>query len=91
MNNYVNPVEMRVGKSLEELQGESRKRNLAEADRLCKNICLCIGWSFVLMMLFYLIITIFIITLFDTQGCPGDKRCNEFMIIEDYYSGSAGN
>jgi hypothetical protein len=88
MDNYVNPIK---SKSLEELQEATRKRNQVEADRLCKNICLCIGWSFVLFFICYLIIFSIIMKIheFDTN-CSDKKRCEEFMIIEEY-SGSEGN
>ena len=81
MNNYVNPV-----KSLEKLQAESRVKNQAEADLLCKNICLCLGWCAVLLFICYLIIMIIIVGIhrFDT-GCE-DKKCEELLIIEEYYS-----
>jgi hypothetical protein len=39
------PYHIKV-KSLEELQNEARIRNDKKADELCKNIGLCIGWSY---------------------------------------------
>ena len=39
--------------STEELRAMARKKNDAELDRICKNCCLCVGWSFVLIFFIY--------------------------------------
>ena len=87
-DNYVNPIK---SNSLKDLQEASRRRNQVEADRLCKSICLCIGWSFVLFFICYLIVFSIIIAFSGNTNCSDKKRCGEIMIIEEYYSGSGGN
>jgi hypothetical protein len=82
MKIYVNPME--------DLQEESRLRNQAEADRLCKNICLCIGWSSLLLFFCYIILVSIVMKLGGFDDCP-DKKCEELLIIEEYYSGSEGD
>ena len=77
-DNYVNPM-----KSLEELQEESRVRNQAEADRLCKNICLCIGWSSLILFFCYFIIFIVIVGIQGLNTNHPDKKYEELLIIEE--------
>lgn len=37
-------------KEEEEIQRIALQKNNEELDRICKNICLCIGWTLVLIM-----------------------------------------
>ena len=65
-------------KSLEELQ-EARKRNDAEAERICNNIKLCCGWSIVLGLFVYLIILIISILTNDFNY----NKSNSILVLED--------
>lgn len=72
-------------KSLEELQADARKRNDAEAERICNNIKLCCGWSLVLGLFCYIIILIITISLkdYDTN--------NSVLIVEEAMINSGSN
>ena len=77
INNYTNPA------SIDEIQRISMQKNQEELDKLCKKICLCIGWSCVIILSFYMIIII--VTSY--KHCYGDE-CDELIIIEEHLSGS---
>ena len=70
-------------KSLEELQVDARKRNDAEAERICNNIKLCCGWSLVLGLFCYLTILIISISLNDYN--------NSILIFEEGIINSGSN
>ena len=72
-------------KSLEELQSDAKKRNDAEAERICNNIKLCCGWSLVLGLFCYLIVLIISISLNDY-----DKN-NSVLIVEKENINSGSN
>ena len=72
-------------KSLEEMQEDNRKKNQVEADILCQNICLCIGWISLLGGLCYIVIMIIVIELSKTD------RYNSGLIVEKAYTGSYDN
>ena len=72
-------------KSLEEMQEDARKKNIEDADKLCKNICLCIGWSSILLGFCYLIIMIIVISLTDTE------KSNSILIVEEAIISSNSN
>jgi len=72
-------------KSLEEMQEDARKKNIEDADKLCKNICLCIGWSSILLGFCYLIIMIIVICLTDTE------KSNSILIVEEAITSSNSN
>lgn len=42
-------------KEEEEIRRIALQKNNEELDRICKNICLCIGWSLVLIMFCWVI------------------------------------
>tara|TARA_B100000131_G_C17869977_1_gene513790 strand:- start:517 stop:726 length:210 start_codon:yes stop_codon:yes gene_type:complete len=42
-------------KEEKEIQRIALQKNNEELDRICKNICLCIGWSLVLIMFCWII------------------------------------
>ena len=42
-------------KEEKEIQRIALQKNNEELDRICKNICLCIGWSLVLIMFCWVI------------------------------------
>jgi hypothetical protein len=50
------PINYDVEKAQSEKQIALEKNN-AELDKLCKNICLIIGWSLVITLLMYIITT----------------------------------
>lgn len=72
-------------KSLEEMQEDARKKNIEDADKLCKNICLCIGWSSILLGFCYLIIMFIVISLTDTE------KSNSILIVEEAIISSNSN
>jgi len=72
-------------KSLEEMQEDARKKNLEEADKLCKNICLCVGWSSILLGFCYLIIMIIVVSI----NAP--KKSNSILIVEEAIISSNSN
>ena len=76
-NNYTNPV------SMDEIQRISMKKNQEELDKLCKKICLCIGWSSIIIISLYMISII--VTSY--KYCYGDE-CDGLIIIEEHLSGS---
>jgi len=80
-NNNVYPL-----KTLEGMQRDSMRRNNEEADRLCKNCFLFIGWSGILIFICYVMIFV-IVTLISPQFGEG----NEQLIIIEEYLGSRSN
>ena len=48
-----------IQSSEEERLREQLQKNNEELDRICKSICLCIGWTGVVCLFIYIIITIF--------------------------------
>ena len=83
-NNYLNPV-----KSMKEMQEDARKKNNEEADRLCKNCCLCVGWSGIFIFICYVIIFV-IMTFISSLLGKGNKEDEQLLIIEGYL-GSGSN
>ena len=71
-------------KTLEEMQRDAMKRNNEEADRICKNCFLFIGWSGILIFICYVLIFV-IVTLINTQFGGGNEQ---LVIIEEYFTGS---
>ena len=53
--NYGN-IESQREKTEQELQKIALQKNNEELDRICKNICLCIGWILVLILFIWIII-----------------------------------
>ena len=54
-----------IQSSEEERLREQLRKNNEELDRICKNICLCIGWSGVLCLFIYIIYMIIAHNLYD--------------------------
>jgi len=50
----IHPVNNSIYGTTEEMQAQSRKRNDAELDRLCKKYCLILGWLSVLALFIYI-------------------------------------
>ena len=73
-------------KTLEEMQRDAMKRNNEEADRLCKNCFLFIGWISILIFICYVMIFV-IVTLISSQFGEG----NEQLVIIEEYLGSRSN
>lgn len=47
-------------KTTEELNREARQRNNDELDRLCKKLCLIVGWCLVIIMIISMVLRIII-------------------------------
>jgi len=67
-------------KTLEEMQLDARKKNDAEADRLCKNCQLWIGWCTVICLFIWLFVLIGKISFTDHDNHKGES-----LIIEEYF------
>jgi hypothetical protein len=67
-------------KTLEEMKSDARKNNDAEADRLCKNCQLLIGWCTVLLLFIWLFVLIDKISFTNH-----DNHIGELLIIEEYF------
>lgn len=80
-----NPIKI---KSLEELQADAKKRNDAEADKLCNNIKLCCGWSCCLGLFCWAIAIIIKTTFFFT---PYEKNAHSILILEEVLTSSGSN
>tara|TARA_B110000305_G_C18834019_1_gene357071 strand:- start:184 stop:405 length:222 start_codon:yes stop_codon:yes gene_type:complete len=71
-------------KTLEEMQADARKKNDAEADRLCKKCQLCIGWCTVICLFIWSFTLIIKISFTDFDNHNGKS-----LIIEEFFgSGS---
>ena len=68
--------------SLEDLQKSARIKNNAEADRVCTNCCLFIGWSVILIFMCY-IIGLVLVTLIKSS-LEKDESSDQLLIIEEY-------
>ena len=74
--NQINPL------SLEELQNNARIKNDEELDKLCNNICICMGWITFLTILFYIIMIILL-----RQNISNNDQ--NLYIIEEYLSSNS--
>ncbi len=75
--NQINPL------SLEELQNNARIKNDEELDKLCNNICICMGWISFLTILFYIIMII----ILSRQNISNNDQ--NLYIIEEYLSSNS--
>lgn len=79
-----NPPLIYPMKTLEEMQRDSKIRNDAEADRICKKCKLCIGWCCVFWLFIWCISLLITTIRFNNVE-------NQIIIIEEYLIDSSGS